>query len=151
MQLLNGLKYKTIAKKDISVLIQMSTTYLCESGSSCWCEIKSRKTNSITHIDSLMRVAILKRILFLNLKCWLIICNTKKVVKDNFWNLLFALSCVILDADCRAIVFLHVIFNKAFCLISNFTHTVHELVTRFLGSAIAKKVEEHWPKQRDAR
>ena len=92
----------------------MPTTYLYESGFSCLCEIKSRTTNSITHIDPMMRVAILKRISFLGLKCWLITCNTEKVVKDNFWNLLFAQPCVILSADCMAIIFLRVILMWLF-------------------------------------
>ena len=35
-------KYKSIAKKAISVLVQMPTTYLRESGFSCLGEIKSR-------------------------------------------------------------------------------------------------------------
>ena len=41
----------------------MPTTYLCESGFSCLCEIKSRKRNSITHIDPLMRGAIETKII----------------------------------------------------------------------------------------
>ena len=63
VHLLNVPKYRSIAKKAISVLIQMPTTYLCESGFSCLCEIKSRKRNSITHIDPLMRGAIETKII----------------------------------------------------------------------------------------
>ena len=110
--------------------VQIPSTYLCKSGFSCLCEIKSFKRNSITHIDSLTKEQ-LKRISFLGLECWLIICNCKKVIKDNFLNLLCALWCVILSAYCSAIVFLHVNFNVAFCLISNFKHRVDEFVTRF--------------------
>ena len=69
--------------------------------------------------------------------------NSEKVIKDNFLNFLWALSCVILSADCHAIVFLHANFNVAFCLISNVKHRVHELVTRFFRCTITKKVEEH--------
>ena len=61
VQLLNMPEYRSIAKNAISVFIQMpttATTYLCESGFSCLCEIKSRKRNSITPIDTLMRGAI---------------------------------------------------------------------------------------------
>ena len=86
----------------------------------------------------------MKRISFLALKCWLIICYSKKVIKDNFLNLLYALYCVIFCADCCAIVLLHVNFDVAFCLISNFKHRVHELVTRFFGCTIMKKVEKHF-------
>ena len=126
------LEYKAIAKKVISILIQMPTTYLCESVFSRLCEIKSRKTNSVTLIDPLMMgVAILKRISFLGLECWLIICNTKNGIKDNFLNLFCALPCVIFNPDCRAIVFLYVIFNVAFCLTLNFKPRVYELVTGF--------------------
>ena len=63
VHLLNVPEYRSIAKKAISVLIQMPTTYLCESGFSCLCEIKSRKRNSITHIDPLMRGAIETKII----------------------------------------------------------------------------------------
>ena len=63
VHLLNVPEYRSIAEKAISVLIQMPTTYLCESGFSCLCEIKSRKRNSITHIDPLMRGAIEKDII----------------------------------------------------------------------------------------
>ena len=63
VHLLNVPEYRKIAKKAISVLIQMPTTYLCESGFSLLCEIKSRKRNSITHIDPLMRGAIEKDII----------------------------------------------------------------------------------------
>ena len=38
----------------------------------------------------------------------------KKVIKDNFLNLLCALSCVVFSADCSAIVFLYVNFKVAF-------------------------------------
>ena len=140
MHLLNG-KYKTIAKKVISVLIQMPTTCLCESVFFCLCEIKSLKTNLVTHIDPLIRVAILKWISFLNLECWLIICNTKKVIKDNFLNLLCALPYVILNAGWSAIVFLRIIFNVAFCLTSNLKHRVHDLVSGFFR---AHHIEKGW-------
>ena len=41
------------------MLIQMPTTYLCESDFSCLCEIKygKRNSNSIIHIDQLMKGA----------------------------------------------------------------------------------------------
>ena len=136
MHLLNVLEYRSMAKKAISVLIQMPTTYLSKSGFSCLREIKSRKRNSITPIDTLMGEQ-LKRVSFLSLKCWLIISNNKK--HNNFLNLLCALPCVILSADCSAIVFLHVTFNVTCCLISNFRHRVHELVTRFFRVHQSKK------------
>ena len=60
----------------------------------------------------------------LNVECWLIIRNSKKVIKDNFLNLLCALSCVVFSADCSAIVFLRVNFKVAFYLISNFKLSV---------------------------
>ena len=41
----------------------MPTTYLSKSGFSCLREIKSRKRNSITSIDTLMRGAIKKGII----------------------------------------------------------------------------------------
>ena len=63
VHLLNVPEYRSIAKTAISVLIQMPTTYLRGSVFSCLCEIKSRKRNSITHIDSLMRGAIKKVII----------------------------------------------------------------------------------------
>ena len=66
----------------------------------------------------------------LGIECWLIIRNSEKVIQDNFLNLLCALSCVVFNADCSAIVFLHVNFKAAFYLISNFKLRVHELVTR---------------------
>ena len=87
----------------------MPSTYLCESGFSCLFEIKSRKRNSCAHIDPLMRGAI-KNDIFPRLERWLIKCNSKIVIKDNFLNLWCALSCVILSADCSPIVFLHVYF-----------------------------------------
>ena len=46
--------------------------------------------------------------------------------------LFLATLLVIRSADCSAIVFLHVNFNVAFCLISNFKQRVHGLVTRLL-------------------
>ena len=66
----------------------------------------------------------------LGIESWLIIRKSKKVIKDNFLNLLCALSCVAFSADCSAIVFLHVNFKVDFYLISNFKLRVHELVTR---------------------
>ena len=54
VHLQNVPEYRRIAKKPFSLFIQMPTTYLCENGFSFLCEIKSRKRNSITHIDSLM-------------------------------------------------------------------------------------------------
>ena len=63
----------------------------------------------------------------------------KSLTKDNSLNLLCALSCVILSADCSAIVFLYVNFNVAFCLISNVKHRVHEPVTRFFWMHHNKK------------
>ena len=44
----------------------------------------------------------------------------QKFIEDNFLNLSCALFCIILSADCSAIVFLHVNFNVGFCLISKF-------------------------------
>ena len=81
VHLLNVPEYRSIAKKAISVLIQMPTTYLCESGFSCLCEIKSRKRNSITYIDPLMRGAIETKII-----AWFEMlvddfCNSKKAIK----------------------------------------------------------------------
>ena len=73
----------------------------------------------------------------------MIICNSKKVNEDIFFNLLCALSCVILSADSRPNVFLHANFNVAFCLILNFKHKVHELVTRLFRVQHDKKIEEH--------
>ena len=66
----------------------------------------------------------------LGIECWLIILNSEKVIRDNFLNLLCALSCVVFSADCRAIVFMHVNFEVAFYLISNFKLREHQLVTR---------------------
>ena len=66
----------------------------------------------------------------LGIECWLIIRNSKKVIKDNFLNLLCALSCVVFSADCSTNVFLHVNFKVAVYLISNFKLRVHKLVTR---------------------
>ena len=63
LHLQNVPEYRSIAKKAISVFIQMPTTYLCKSVFSCLREIKSRKRNSITHYDPLMRGAIKKDII----------------------------------------------------------------------------------------
>ena len=81
-----------------------ATTYLCESGFSCLCEVKSRKRNSITPIDTLMRGAIKKDF---NLQFGMLLDNMQqqKNIEDNFLNLLCALPCVILSADCSEIVF----------------------------------------------
>ena len=49
--LLNVPKYRSIAKKAISIFVQMPTTYLYENGFSFLYEIKSHKRNLITHID----------------------------------------------------------------------------------------------------
>ena len=46
---LNVPEYKCIAKKAISVFIQMPTTYLCESGFSCLCEIKGILSQTLIH------------------------------------------------------------------------------------------------------
>ena len=43
VHLLDVPEYRSIAEKAICILIQMPITYLCESGFSCLCEIKSRK------------------------------------------------------------------------------------------------------------
>ena len=58
--------------------------------------------------------------------------KSKKFIKNNFLNLSCALSCVIHGGDCSAIVFLYVNFYVAFCLISNFKHSVQEFSARFL-------------------
>ena len=58
VHLLDIPEYRSIAEKAICILTPMPTTYLCESGFSCLCKIKSRKRNSITRIDPLMRGAI---------------------------------------------------------------------------------------------
>ena len=64
VHLLNVPEFRKIAKMAIFVLIQiLRTYYLCESGFSCLCEIKSRKRNSITPIDTSMRGAIKKNII----------------------------------------------------------------------------------------
>ena len=57
VHLLDVPEHRSIAEKAICILIQMPTTYLCKSGFSCLCKIKSQKRNSITHIDPLMRGA----------------------------------------------------------------------------------------------
>ena len=46
-------EYRSIAKRAISIFLQMPTKYLCENGFSFLFEIKSRKRNLITHIDPL--------------------------------------------------------------------------------------------------
>ena len=66
----------------------------------------------------------------LGIECWLIIPNSKKVIKGNFLNLLCALSCIFCSADCSAIVFLHDDFKVALYLVSNFKLRVDELATR---------------------
>ena len=131
--LLNVPEYRSIAKRVISIFIQMPTMYLCENVVSFLYEIKSRKRNLITHIDPLRtnEGAIKKDIIPQFGMLVYIMQQQKKVIKDNFSNLLCALSCVILSANCSEIVFLHVSFNMVFCLISNFKQRVHKLVTRF--------------------
>ena len=52
VHLLNVPECRRIAKMQISVLIQMPTTYLCESVFSCLCESKSPNRNLIKHIDN---------------------------------------------------------------------------------------------------
>ena len=67
----------------------------------------------------------------LGIECWMIIPNSKKAIKDNFLNLLCALSLrFFFNAGCSAIVFLHVNFKVAFYLISDFKLKVDELATR---------------------
>ena len=51
---LNVPEYISIAEKVISVLSQITATYLRDSGFSCLCEIESRKRNSITHVNPLI-------------------------------------------------------------------------------------------------
>ena len=70
----------------------------------------------------------------------------QKFIEDNFLNLSCALFCIILSADCSAIVFLHVNFDVGFCLISKFKHRVHELVLRVFWVHHNEKGEENWPK-----
>ena len=75
------------------------------------------------------------------------ICKNKKNMKDNFLNSLCALPCVILSADCSAIVFRMLLLMKRFasfkkklgigCMSSS---------QDFLGCTISKKVEEHCPR-----
>ena len=80
--LLNVPEFSSMSKRAISVFLQMPTKYLCENGFLLLCEIKSRKRNLMTHIDPLMTdEEQLKRISFLGLECWFIICNSKKVIK----------------------------------------------------------------------
>ena len=55
VSLLEFPEYKNLAQKAIVVLVQMSTTYLCEQGFSSLVEIKTNKRNSIVDIDCLMR------------------------------------------------------------------------------------------------
>ena len=52
VHLLNVPECRSIPKKAISVLIQMPTTYLCESVFSCLCESISPNRNLIKHIDN---------------------------------------------------------------------------------------------------
>ena len=113
VHLLNVPEYKSIAEKAISVLIQIPITYLREIGFSWLCEIKPCKRNSITHIDSLMRGAV-KMGIILRFGMLVDICSSKKIIKDNFLNLLCALSCVNLSADCSAIVFLYSLYQDSF-------------------------------------
>ena len=63
MHQLNVPEHRSIAKKAISVVIQMPTTYLCESVFYSLCMIKSHKRNPITQINTLMKVALQKDII----------------------------------------------------------------------------------------
>ena len=58
VQLWHVPKYKKLAEKDISLLIQSPSTYLCESGFSTLSQIKTKQRNSIEKIDYLMRGAL---------------------------------------------------------------------------------------------
>ena len=110
----------------------MPTTYLCENGFSFWYEIKSRKKNSITHIDPLRtHEGAIKKDIIPRFEMLVCIMQQQKVIKDNFSTLLCALFCVIIGADCSPTVFLYITFNAVFCLISNFKQRMHELVARY--------------------
>ena len=63
VRLLNVPEYRRMAEKAIFILIQMPTTCLCKNGFSCVSEIKFRKRNSITYINSLMKGGIEKVII----------------------------------------------------------------------------------------
>ena len=58
VQLWHVPQYKKLAEKAISLLIQSSSTYLCESGFSTLSQIKTKQRNSIEKIDHLMRGAL---------------------------------------------------------------------------------------------
>ena len=64
VSLLSNLEYQTLTQKVISILVRMLLTYHCEQGFSFLVKIKSKKTNSIKDVDTLMRGA---------LKTWLIL------------------------------------------------------------------------------
>ena len=74
-------------------------------------EMNALLAKKFNNIDPLMRGAIKKD---LGIECWLIIRRSKKVIEDNFLNLLCALSGVVFSANCSAIVFLYVNFKVAF-------------------------------------
>ncbi|KOC62604.1 Zinc finger BED domain-containing protein 5 [Habropoda laboriosa] len=51
-------EFKTISKKAIKILLQFSTSYLCELGFSTLTNIKTKKRERLTNIEEEMRVAI---------------------------------------------------------------------------------------------
>ena len=88
--------------------------------------IKPLKRSLITHIDPLIRGVIKKDIIP---RFGMLVDNMQqqKAIKDNFLNLLSALSWV----SRSAVVMLHLNFNVAFCLIANFKRRLHKLFRRF--------------------
>ena len=74
------------------------------------------------------------------IECWLIIRNSKKVIKDNFLNLLCALSCVVF--------LVQTVVQLSFCMsILKWLFTLFQILSsgcinswqEFLGCTITKK------------
>lgn len=51
-------KFKTISEKSIKIVLQFSTSYLCELGFATLTNIKTKKQERLTNIEEEMRVAI---------------------------------------------------------------------------------------------
>ena len=80
------------------------------------------------------------------LKCWLMICNSKKSIKHQLFEFVVfsVLSYSKCSLQCNTEVSLRANFNAAFCLCLGFKHMgCMSSPQDFLGCTIRKKVEEH--------
>ena len=79
----------------------------------------------------------------LGIECWLIIRNSKQVIKDNFLNFLCALSALFLVQNVAQLSFCMLILKWLFTLFQILSSRCMSSSQEFLGCTITKKVEEH--------